>query len=81
MPDMGGRAVIEAARDLRTDLTYLYMSGYTDDEILRRGVAHDEANLLQKPFTPDELLDAVAGTLGRSAELRSPAGTDAPVSQ
>ncbi len=72
MPGMGGRAVVEAARKVRADLNHLYMSGYTDDEILRRGIAHDEANLLPKPFTPIELLDAVADTLETRSRLALP---------
>jgi two-component SAPR family response regulator len=36
----------------------LYMSGYTGDVLRDRGVQTD--HLIMKPFTPDELADAVA---------------------
>ena len=41
------------------------MSGYTDDEILRRGLAVPGATFLAKPFARDELLSAVRTALGR----------------
>ena len=36
----------------------LFRSGYTDEAVLRRG-GQDGVPFLQKPFTPDELTDAV----------------------
>ncbi len=35
------------------------MSGYTDDEILCRGLLTPGMSLLEKPFTPERLLRAV----------------------
>ena len=33
----------------------LYMSGFTDDDVIRRGLLEPEQPFLQKPFGPDEL--------------------------
>ena len=41
----------------------LYMSGYDAPEIVRRGILHDGANLLQKPFTPEALARKVRAVL------------------
>jgi DNA-binding NarL/FixJ family response regulator len=42
------------------------MSGYTDDEILRRGVSRGEAAFLQKPFTPEQLSQSLRLVLDRA---------------
>jgi FixJ family two-component response regulator len=41
----------------------MYMSGYTDDEILRRGLVVPGASFLEKPFTPERLAEAVRRAL------------------
>lgn len=55
MPGMNGREVVERLLAARPGLPYLFMSGYTDDDVLRRGVLHGESAFLQKPFTADQL--------------------------
>jgi len=63
MPRMSGRELAERMVSLRPELSVLYMSGYTDDEIFRRGLADLGAAFLQKPFTPDELGRAIRRAL------------------
>jgi len=63
MPEMSGRTVAELLVQQRPSLGVLYMSGYTDDDVLRRGVLATETELLQKPFTPDQLLAHVRAAL------------------
>ena len=41
----------------------LFMSGYTDDSVLRHGVREKEVAFLQKPFTPHSLATKVAELL------------------
>jgi len=48
---------------MRPDLRILYMSGYTDDAILRHRVLEDGIPFLQKPFTPDGLARKVREVL------------------
>jgi two-component system, cell cycle sensor histidine kinase and response regulator CckA len=69
MPKMGGRSLARIIRKERGAIPIVYMSGYTDDELLRRGILEAGAVLLRKPFTPmdlaktvRELLDAHGGT-------------------
>jgi two-component system cell cycle sensor histidine kinase/response regulator CckA len=50
----------------------LYISGYTDDELLRRGILEPDAQLLRKPFVPVELATALRDLLRSRAERLSP---------
>jgi signal transduction histidine kinase len=59
LPHMSGRAVAEQLRARRPGLRVLYMSGYTDDAIVHRGVLDPNTPFIQKPFTPDALAQRV----------------------
>jgi len=65
MPGMNGRELVEKLVDSRPGMGSLLMSGYTDDDVLRRGVLHGETAFLQKPFTPDQLARKVRAVLDR----------------
>jgi two-component system cell cycle sensor histidine kinase/response regulator CckA len=52
MPEMGGRQLADALRARRPGLRVLYMSGYTDDAILRHGILMQTDQFIAKPFTP-----------------------------
>jgi hypothetical protein len=47
-------------------LQVLYVSGYTDDAIVRHGILESEANFLQKPFTMRALAHKLRDVLGRN---------------
>lgn len=68
MPLMSGRELAERLSTLVPRLKVLFMSGYTDDAVLRHGIAKVPAvSLVQKPITPNELLTKVRELL--DAEL------------
>lgn len=51
MPGMGGRDLAVQLLTSRPETQVLYVSGYTDDTILRHGLMEAEVAFLQKPFT------------------------------
>ena len=50
MPQMGGRELAQRLRRSGPAMRVLFMSGYTDDVIVRRGVSRPPRAFLQKPF-------------------------------
>jgi two-component system, cell cycle sensor histidine kinase and response regulator CckA len=51
MPSMGGRELSARIADLVPGIRTLYISGYTDDAVLRHGVSQSCEAFLQKPFS------------------------------
>jgi PAS domain S-box-containing protein len=69
MPGMGGRELADLVKARRPELKVLYMSGYTNDEVVRHGVILARDTFLQKPFTPAGLVAMVRATFATGAEL------------
>lgn len=51
MPGMNGRELASRVQDQRPDLAVLYISGYTEDAMVHRGLLTDRLQFLGKPFT------------------------------
>jgi two-component system, cell cycle sensor histidine kinase and response regulator CckA len=63
MPQMSGRRLAEHMKTTHPRTRVLYMSGYTDDAILRHGVIEETAAFMEKPYSPDALARKVREVL------------------
>ena len=63
MPGMNGRELGERLAEERPETRLLYMSAYTEDEVILRGIRVAEVGFLYKPFSLDGLTDAVRQAL------------------
>jgi len=74
MPRMSGRELAEQLAITRPETRVLYMSGFTDDAIVRHGVLDDDVFFIQKPFSPDALAFKTRSVLDSQNPLSDKAG-------
>ena len=63
MPEMSGRPLVEKLAETRAETRVLFMSGYTDDDVMRRGVLDGRTAFIQKPFTAIQFATKVRDVL------------------
>ena len=68
MPRMNGRQLADEVRTHRANIGLLFMSGYTRDVMMTRGVLEEGLELIEKPFTPELLARRVRGVLDAMAQ-------------
>ena len=71
MPEMNGYETLAAIRDLPgiASIPFIFLTAAIDKSDMRRGMVCGADDYLTKPFTPDELLEAVTIRLARQTEL------------
>jgi two-component system, cell cycle sensor histidine kinase and response regulator CckA len=72
MPEMSGPQLRDLASPIRPEMRVLFMSGYTDDLIAKRGVLAEGDSLLSKPFHSEQLLAKVREALNSDQKLATP---------
>jgi len=65
MPDMNGKELMAKIRKHQPKIKVLFISGYTEDVIMHRGILQQNVNFLQKPFTVDSLARKVREALDK----------------
>jgi len=68
MPGMSGKELAERLQPLIPGMKVIYMSGYMDNAIDRRGILPPEMDFLQKPFTPEGLAKKVRKVLDKGID-------------
>ena len=72
MPGMDGHHLLSAIRELQSTaaIPFILMTGSGSRDDFRRGMVSGADDYLQKPFTPDELIEAVLSRLIRQTDLQ-----------
>lgn len=65
MPEMNGRDLANRLQEIDPNIKVLFMSGYTNNVIVHRGVLDDGINFISKPFSQKELAVKVHEVLSR----------------
>jgi signal transduction histidine kinase len=68
---LSGRDLVTQLHHRRPELPVLYMSGYSQDAIAKRGVLDEGVMVIGKPFTPSELLTKVGAVLAAAGSFVS----------
>ena len=81
MPGINGRELSQRVANIRPNVKILYMSGYTETVIDRNGVIEPGVELLQKPFSMQELVAKIRELLGAPSTALEAAGANVPAAE
>ena len=65
LPDMSGRRLAESLRSNHPGVRFLFMSGFTANDVVRQGLIEAGSEFLEKPFGPEKLSGRVREVLDR----------------
>jgi two-component system, cell cycle sensor histidine kinase and response regulator CckA len=68
MPEIGGRELARRIREQWSNLPVVFMTGYTDDIVSRRGLLDDGVPFLKKPLSPDTITQKMQEVMGAISE-------------
>jgi CheY-like chemotaxis protein len=67
MPKKNGREAYDEIKKIQPSIKALFLSGYTADIVLDRGIEQEGMNFIKKPLAPWELLEKIRTVLDRKA--------------
>ncbi|MDQ1474551.1 MAG: two-component system, cell cycle sensor histidine kinase and response regulator CckA [Bryobacterales bacterium] len=73
MPGMSGPMLIDHLLAISQNLRVLFMSGYDERQVVQKYVVDKGFALIPKPFTPQQLAEAVKGALSKPLQGGTPA--------
>jgi len=76
MPEMNGMEIVRTARQNRGNMAVVIITGYGDVETAAEATRLGVADYVCKPFTPDEIAQAVRRALDRSADVAAAGALD-----
>ena len=65
MPEMNGKELAVALKELYPDILIIFTSGYTDNHIVHSGALDEGVNFIQKPFSIQTLAQKVREVLNK----------------
>ncbi len=65
MPKMNGMELAGRLKEIRPEVRIIFMSGYTDETVVRKRILSADSSFLQKPFTSADLAKCVRGVLDK----------------
>lgn len=65
MPEIAGSELASRVAEVSPATKVVFMSGYTDDAVVRHGLIDQAGHFLQKPFAPDALARKVREVLDK----------------
>lgn len=65
MPYMDGKKFVKRLQKIYPEIKVLYISGYTNNAIVHKGILDASTNFLQKPFSISKLLEVIRQLLDR----------------
>jgi two-component system cell cycle sensor histidine kinase/response regulator CckA len=68
MPQVSGPDLAKRLASIHPTMKVLFMSGYTDDNVVRHGVVRSAISFVQKPITPEMLTAKVREVLDATDE-------------
>lgn len=69
MPQMSGRELADQFALIHPETKVLFMSGYTETSMMRRGILNEDDQFIQKPFSADNLVRRIRSVLDAGQEI------------